>query len=93
MTFPADRIPLFLDRLRELTAEAALPCFDSYDYAAREETLIVLWEDPSFCLAIPLRSASLYSQTADELRAAWIRKFGGDWEARLARRRAAGRTL
>lgn len=93
MSFAADRIPLFLDRMRELCAQAGLPCFDTYEWAAREETLIVLWDDPEFCVAIPLRHASLFGHSADELRASWLRKFGGDWQVRLERRRASGRSL
>lgn len=88
-----DRIPLFLDRIRDLCAEAELPCFDNYDYSAADETLVVLWADPEFCLAVPLRGASLHSCSAAELRAGWVRKFGGDWKQRMARRQAAGRGL
>lgn len=93
MSYPEDRIPLFLNVMRELCAEAGLPCYDDYGYDRQQEALVVLWQEPEFCLGIPLRTASIHGMTAEHLRSAWVRKFGGDWEQRLARRRAAGKTL
>lgn len=90
MVDPQSRIARFLRRMTELCEEAGLPAYDAHEYATREETLIVLWREPDFVLAIPLRTARILDMTPEELHAAWIRKFGGDWRQRLARRSAAG---
>ncbi len=83
---PAARRRIFTDRVRKLCAEAELPEFDQAIYDARTETLGFLWDHPRFAIAVPLRTSSVYRGCdAATLREQWIRKHGGDWQARLAR--------
>jgi hypothetical protein len=87
MSWPADRVDLFKDRLRELCDEAELPHYDAAEYDPVLETLYFLWRDPEYCLAAPLREASIYGMDAKMLRAAWAQKFGGPGGPNRAQRR------
>lgn len=82
---PRSRIPTFEARLKVLCEEAGLPLYAETHYDVLQDTLYFLWEDPDFCLGVPLGYASIYGLGAGDLRDAWDRKFGPD----LARREAA----
>ena len=73
---PRSRIPMFTSRLESICDEAGLPRFDDTKYDLLSDTLLFLWTDPKFCLATPLATASVFGLGADDLRAAWERKFG-----------------
>lgn len=74
---PRSRVDLFTNRLRDLCDQAGLPRFDETRYVDDEATLLFLWHEPEFCMAAPLRDASINGVTATDLRESWDRKFGG----------------
>lgn len=82
---PTFRIDVFKKRATELVAESGLPLFDYVMFDEDSCMLGFFWDHPRFLFAADLRRSNVLSATADDLLAAWHRKFGGDWRARLAR--------